>query len=562
MQLSSTAAYIPTRKEITPIPSDSAYPLKGSGATCQAFVTLTVGAAVMACLLALLPAAGHDQMWFLLMARRLLEGAKLYGPEAFDSNPPLIVWLSAIPCTLANWLHLPATAIGKALIVALEAGVWVTCLRMARALVPGLSRTGVWALGFAYIVIFACLPARDFGQREHLLALLCLPYLLAAAMALIGRPLAGWRATAVGIVAGMGLALKPYQLLVPVAVESLIIWKHARMWPRRTRPWRLLRPEALGLIGVCFLYLCAIRIFTPQYLTNVIPILRETYWAIGGLSLQQLFLQSIQLHVLAALAVGLDLVLRRSSAADPRLRAVEEVFLIAGVAATVAYYVQGTGWYYQQLPGLTFFALAWWVELLLIVRTQGSRFPLRVPLAWLAGGLTILAIALAAYFSGYSLSRPWEFPSGLAPDPDSTFFTDLAPGTPVAILTTDVDLGIPRVLSDHLVWAQRTNNLWLMPAILRSEAPAPIPPKHRIPRASLTQLDAMQHRWMVEDLTRWHPQLILIQRCQDPAVHCQKLEERHDNLLTWFQRDPSFRAAFAHYRYLRSSGPFDVYVPD
>src|SRR6185437_11966727 len=143
--------------------------------TCQAFVTLTVGAAAMACLLALLPAAGHDQMWFLLMARRLLEGAKLYGPEAFDSNPPLIVWLSAIPCSLASWLHLPATAIGKALIVALEAAVWVTCLRMARALVPGLSRTAVWALGFAYIVIFACLPARDFGQREHLVALLCLP---------------------------------------------------------------------------------------------------------------------------------------------------------------------------------------------------------------------------------------------------------------------------------------------------------------------------------------------------------------------------------------------------
>ena len=516
----------------------------------------------MACLLGLLPAAGHDQMWFLLMARRLLDGAKLYGPEAFDSNPPLIVWLSAIPCALASWLHLPATAIGKALIVALEACIWVTCLGMARALVHGLSRTGVWALGFAYIVIFACLPARDFGQREHLLALICLPYLLAATMALTGRPLTGWRATAVGIVAGMGLALKPHQVLVPVAVESLIIWKHPRIWPRRNRPWRLLRPEALGLIGVCFLYLSAIRIFTPQYLTDVIPILRETYWAIGGLSLQQLFLQSIHLHVLAALAVGLDLVLRRSSAAHPRLRAVEEVFLIAGVAATIAYYIQGTGWYYQQLPALTFFALAWWVELLLIVRTQGIRFPLRVPLAWLAGGLTILAIALTAYFSGYSLSRPWEFPSGLAPDPDPAFFTNLAPGTPVAILTTDVDLGIPRVLTDRLVWAQRTNNLWLLPAILRSEAPAPIPPKHRIPRARLPQLETMQHRWMVEDLTRWHPQLILIQRCQDPAVLCQKLEERHDNLLKWFQRDPGFRAAFAHYRYLRSSSSFDGYVPD
>ncbi|HWG17986.1 MAG TPA: hypothetical protein VN678_09000 [Acidobacteriaceae bacterium] len=516
----------------------------------------------MAYILALLPAAGHDQIWFLLMARRLLDGAKLYGPEVFDSNPPLIVWLSAIPCTLARWLHLPATAIGKALVAALEAAVWVACLRMTRALVHGLSRTAVWALGFAYIVIFACVPARDFGQREHLLALLCLPYLLAAAIALTGCPLTGWRATAVGVVAGLGLALKPHQLLVPIAVESLIIWKYARIWPRHARPWHFLRPEALGLIAVCFLYLSAISIFTPQYLTQVLPILRDTYWAIGGLSLPQLFLQAIQLHMLAALAVGLYLVLQRSSTADPQLPAAAEVFLIAGFAATVAYYLQGTGWYYQQLPALSFFAIASWIELLPIVRTQGIRFSLRVPLAWPAGGLAILAIALTAYFSGYSLSRPWEFPSGLARAPDPAFFTNLAPRTPVAILTTEVDLGIPRVLTDHLVWAQRTNNLWLMPAILGSEAPAPNDPEHRIPRAHLTQLDAMQHRWMVEDLTRWHPQLILIQRCHDPAVLCQKLEGRHDNLLTWFQRDPAFRAIFAHYRYLRSSGPFDGYVPD
>src|SRR6185437_6490102 len=162
----------------------------------------------------------------------------------------------------------------------------------------------------------------------------------------------------------------------------------------------------------------------------------------------------------------------------------------------------------------------------------------------------------------YSLSQPLEFPSGLATDPDPAFFTNLAPRAPVAILTTDVDLGIPRVLTDRLVWAQRTNNLWLMPAILRNEAPDSGEPSRHISLAHVTQLDTMQHRWMVEDLTRWQPQLILIQRCQDPAVLCQKLEGRHDNLLAWFQRDPAFRAILAHYRYVRSSGPFDAYVPD
>jgi len=81
-----------------------------------------------------------------------------------------------------------------------------------------------------------------------------------------------------------------------------------------------------------------------------------------------------------------------------------------------------------------------------------------------------------------------------------------------------------------------------------------------IPPKQLADLDRLQHAWMVEDLNRWHPQLLLIERCQDPNVHCQTLEDRHDNLLAWFQRDPAFRAVFAQYRYLRSSGPYDAYT--
>lgn len=67
---------------------------------------------------------------------------------------------------------------------------------------------------------------------------------------------------------------------------------------------------------------------------------------------------------------------------------------------------------------------------------------------------------------------------------------------------------------------------------------------------------------MREDFARWRPQLVLIERCQDPAVQCQVLEDRHDNLLAWFLRDPGFREIFAHYHYLRSAGPFDAYVPN
>src|SRR6185312_15777920 len=234
-----------------------------------------------------------------------------------------------------------------------------------------------------------------------------------------------------GLAAGLGLALKPHQALLPIAVELYLIV--------RTRSLRsLLRPEPLCILAVAAGYIAAIHKLTPEYFTTVLPILRDTYWAVGSLSLPELVWQAIQLHILAAVAIFFYIKRHRNHTGPWALDPVP-CLLIGGAASTFAYYLQGTGWYYQQLPALSFFAIASWIELLPIVRTQGIRFSLRVPLAWPAGGLAILAIALTAYFSGYSLSRPWEFPSGLARAPDPAFFTNLAPRTPVAILTTEVD---------------------------------------------------------------------------------------------------------------------------
>ena len=81
-----------------------------------------------------------------------------------------------------------------------------------------------------------------------------------------------------------------------------------------------------------------------------------------------------------------------------------------------------------------------------------------------------------------------------------------------------------------------------------------------IPPERLAQLTAMQRQFMVEDLTRWRPKLILVERCQDPAMHCQALEDRHDDLLAFFLADPAFRAIFGQYRFVRSAGMYDAYA--
>jgi len=513
---------------------------------------LTLAAAGMAALLALLPAAGHDQLWFLMMAHRWLAGAQLYGPQVFDSNPPGIVWLSALPVLLAQALHIPTTLAAKLLVTLLETATSLLSLYFLRKARPTPSYE-LPALLFSAITLFYVLPARDFGQRDQILAFLILPYILAAAT----PQRLTFARIAAGILAATAICLKPHHALIPIAIELTLLLLNSKLKteqnplsssltpPTLTPLQTLLRPEPILLILLGTTFLFAIHHLTPLYVTSALPILHQTYWAIGHLSIPALSLEAIELLILAAISIALK----------PRTHTIL-LLQIAATAATAAYFIQGTGWYYQQLPAIDLFAAALTLQLLDIAAARPFTLPTWLPKATAA--LSILALALTTYFTGSPFTPDRAF---AITNPDPTFFTSLAPNTPVAILTTSVDAAMMPIERYHLLWAQRMNNLWLLPAILRSESPTSgTPPTRTLPPATITQLDTLQHRWMVEDLTQWRPTLILINRCQDPAVHCQELEDRHDNLLAFFLRDPAFTTLWTHYTYTGSQGDFDAYT--
>src|SRR6478672_13088189 len=48
-----------------------------------------------------------DIAWLLYVARRWLAGRELY-VDVIEVNPPLIIWISAIPMQIASWLRIDA----------------------------------------------------------------------------------------------------------------------------------------------------------------------------------------------------------------------------------------------------------------------------------------------------------------------------------------------------------------------------------------------------------------------------------------------------------------------
>lgn len=501
----------------------------------------------MAALLALLPAAGHDQMWLLYVARLKLAGAALYGSQLFETNPPMVIWLSLLPEGLARLTGLPDTALGKLFMLLLEAGIGLLCLRLLRMMRPALRGPSVLWLTFCYISLFAVMPARDFGQRDHLLILFLLPYVFAAAVRAEGIPLAPRLGWVIGVLALCGTVLKPHQTLIPLAIEILLLAS-----PRRRKLPRLpfLRPEIYAIVLSGLAFLAAIRIFAPLYFSTILPLVRDTYWAYHQLTLAQLIAASAQLHVLALIDLALLATLGWKNA-SPLIW----FLLCAGAAATVAFYIQGTGWYYQQLPALSLLGLAFAFLVLELAHKHPAPLPRWIPPAALA--LVLLAVALTAHFMDYPFTPARSFP---VDTPDPVFFSGLPPGTAVMTISPTIDYTVQPIFKYHLTLGQRYPAFLMLPALLRSEDPEAGKITRHLSPARLAELDALQRRFMVEDLDRWHPRLLLVERCQDSSVHCQSLEDRHDNLLAFFLRDPAFRARFAHYHYWRSAGPFDAFL--
>ena len=227
--------------------------------------------AILACGLAIqsLTFLNHDVAWVLYSSRELLSGA-VFGEDVVAANPPLIWWISLIPNLFSEQTGLPIIGVYRGFVFAASL---VSILTIRQLLYPTQNPNppklvvltcAAWLLAFAI--------HRDYGQREHLAIILTLPYIAAITRRVEALPLGQVSALIIGVTAGVGFALKPYFVFVPLLLEGWLLW--------RARNLRLLfRPEAIGAILSVVAYGAAILIFAPNWLFETAPEIRKVYWA-------------------------------------------------------------------------------------------------------------------------------------------------------------------------------------------------------------------------------------------------------------------------------------------
>jgi len=501
------------------------------------FFLLSVLAAVL--FIALRSPLKDDIAWLLYVARRWMAGRELY-VDVVEVNPPLIVWISAIPLEIAGWFDIDSQLVAMPVFIAAVLGcAWWTA-NLAQPL-GGLfaERLPVFAaIGSALLI----LPAADLGQREHLLVAAFLPYLVLFARSLDAQsldarsldarsldaqsldrgPLAGHRALLVasviaGVLAGLGCALKPRYGLVFGVLEGLAL-------TRGLRPWRTL-PLTAGatLVG----YAGLVAIVCPAYLRRAVPLALALY---GATDVPFLTLLSDSTMLLCGEAVAIGLLwLRRRSLPDYTMMLTLVVF---AATSTVVCFVDGKNWYYHRLPAIvaTVLALLLWTATELVQRRWRIRWPL------LVAGLAVTVFCASSI-------RQLEPEAMDAVEPQKTTVDRLE-----EMLRTEhartyiafsewIALGFPVVNETGVTWASRFDSMWAL--------------KGEVWRARFDPAVAKEWpiaRWVAHDF---------IAGCPDIAVVDTRETTKYIKVLS--AADPAFKRVWSRYRKIASFDGLAVY---
>ncbi|MBV9656258.1 MAG: hypothetical protein JOZ42_17025 [Acetobacteraceae bacterium] len=420
-----------------------------------------------------------DVAWLLYMAGRWLDGQRLY-VDLIEVNPPLIIWISAVPEWLTEWSGLSGKQVALPFFAALVlASAWgaANLLRPVAKLFE--NRLAVFSLAGTVLIGLA---GPELGQREHLLMAAMLPYLCIFARSLDRVPTRAWASIAAGVLAGLGCALKPRYGLVLGLLECVAL-------ASGLRPWRTMTISAGATVAA---YVAAVLAIYPAYLERAVPLGIALYGATDA-PFSWMLWDNVPV-MLGEAAVLLLYWLTRRQARESSLVLTLGVFAIG---STLVCFLDGKNWFYHRLPATVAIVLAllvWAGSVLTRPAAEWRR--LAVPLLLVASACTVFGVAAAQ-----RLKPQVELACapGLSTEARVERLIRREGAKTYVAFSEWIALGFPVVNNTGVVWASRFDSMWALKGELWRTRFDPA-----------TSKEWPVRRWVARDFVAGCPDLVVV----------------------------------------------------
>lgn len=471
----------------------------------------------------------HDVAWLTVAAARMLAGGS-YADSFFEMNMPLAIALHVPALMIARMTHLATSTAMDLWVGTLAAQSVLLVLRVIpEDILPRSPPTArivaaAWLLAGLLLV-----PGYDYGQREHLMMILALPWIAhcATAPGTVGGALRIYLVC----LASVGILLKPHYAALPL----LLIGIRAVS----SRDSSTLRTDAVLYLGLALAYVLLVRAYFPEWF-EIAGWARDLYAGFHRGSLLSLLLSwplPLVLCGLLVMAGCLAISVTVTPFATPLL-AVSAYGLISHVA-------QYKGWSYQLLPVTIAVFMIGGVIALLAFRPGAIARPRQRLLQGAAALALLIALALVT-------SSLWRLPPA-ANLPRTTLakaFDRVPVGAPVLVLSTTLIPAFPTVLLRDRAWGSRLPSLWPLAGIEYL--------KRRGGRADVVLAEDYARRLrdiVREDFARYRPALVLVDRRAGqfglPPGY---------SILGFLEADSRFARAWRDYRMIGHSPDYTIHL--
>ena len=443
-----------------------------------------------------------DVAWLTQAAEHFLRGESMV-EYYFETNPPMSI-LIYLPVALLKSLGLASwTAVNLFTLIMSFISVGISAYFLKFWTIPKETKA-LFVFGFVLVITF--LSSFDYGQRDHLIAMMLLPFILGQLSITFGHPVSKPFRFFVFVLAAPFILIKPHYGLIPAALMC------HRAWEKRSLRV-IVNSDVIVLAAMTLAYAAIVVTVFPGFISTILPASLDLYTQeFSNVSTLVKFMISLGFAVLAFLFA------KRINSGEAT-RTFLLIFAVLAALTLVPYLIQYKGFRYHLLPFLSLIVPVTLCSIYALLPSFKNSERLKKVFMF---DMVFLLIAgtVFAYKGSLTMNhnalRDDVIAQIIAATPEGSSFY-------IEYNTTDYTIHISEYMNRE--FASRFPAPWLFPNDYED-------------KQTWDKYLELNKQYIFEDFERYEPELIFLVN-----------NERYLSILTAYKDTPEFKDFFSRYQY-------------